>query len=210
MDALITYLENPDTPLGLADLIWIGYLLYGFIRGTFRGLPRELAGLLGTGVSLYCGWKFYGPVSAFIRSHTRLESETGSSLLAYLLLLLSFFLAWKLITLALKKTLDWTCPSQLQQWGGGVLGITKALIILTVILTAVNLSGFENARTPLIRRSWFGRTTQQVVPVFLHDTFPALFPEPVQDSIEELEIPPESQPEPQPEPEQETDGSGNP
>jgi len=178
MDELFSYLKDPATSFGTADLIFGIYLLFGFIKGMFRGLPRELAGLLGTVVSLFVAWKFYSPVSAFLRTHTRVDSEAGSTLLAYLLLVLVLFIAWKTITFLLKKTLDWTCPNQLKRWGGALLGTTKHLLVLSVGLTAVLLSGHEELTEQLINKSALGRATQRVVPEFLHQAMPAVFPPP--------------------------------
>jgi membrane protein required for colicin V production len=178
MDALLTYLNDPTTPFGPADLVFGLYLAYGAIRGLFRGLPAELAGLLGTGVTVFTAWKFYNPVSQFIRSHTRLESPAGSSLLAYLLLILTLFIAWKGITFLLRKTLDWTCPAQLRRIGGLLLGSAKSLLVISALLTAVLLSGHEVLTTHLITQSALGRATQQVVPEVLHHNLPGLFPAP--------------------------------
>jgi membrane protein required for colicin V production len=179
MDELFSTFNDPAGTFGKADLIFGIYLLFGFIRGMFRGLPRELAGLLGTVVSVFVAWKYYAPVSAFIRAHTRVESETGSTLLAYILLMLVLFIAWKTITFLLKKTLDWTCPHQLKRWGGGLLGTAKHLLVLSVVLTVVLLSGEKELTDPLIDHSALGRATQQVVPGFLHRAMPAFFPPPV-------------------------------
>lgn len=199
------FFKDPATPLGPIDLVWIIYLIYGFLRGMFRGLPRELAGMLGTSTTLFCAWRFYGPVSEAIREQTRVESEAASSLLAYGMLVLVFLASWKLITFLLRKTLDWTCPDQLQNWGGAVLGLSKAVIIVCVILTAVNLSGHQTLRKELIQNSWFGRTTQSVIPSTLHELLPAVFPEPIYEG-EDL---PQPESEPEAEPEEESDGSGD-
>jgi len=198
MEEVWQYFKDPATPLGPVDLIWILYLCIGFLRGMFRGLPRELAGMLGSAATLYCSWRFYAPISTSIRSHTRLESEMASDLLAYGLLVLTLFVGWKLITFLLRKTLDWTCPDQLQNWGGAFLGLSKAVLIVCVILTAVNLSGYEPMREELIRNSWFGRTTQSVIPGALHNLMPSVFPEPIYEGS--------SEPEPV---QEETDGSGD-
>ena len=179
MEEFIDFFKDPATPLGPVDMIWVLYLCYGLIRGMFRGLPKELAGMLGTLTTLYCSWRFYGPVSSTIRETTRVESEIASELLAYGLLVLTLLISWKVITLLLLKTLDLTCPEQLQRWGGGLLGLSKATLIVCVFLTAVNLSGYDPLREELIQNSWFGRTTQRVIPVALHEALPEVFPEPI-------------------------------
>ena len=184
MKEFINFFNDPASPLGAVDMLWVLYLCYGLIRGMFRGLPKELAGMLGTLTTLYCSWRFYGPVSSTIRDTTRVESEIASELLAYGLLVLTLLISWKVITLLLRKTLDLTCPEQLQRWGGGLLGLSKATLIVCVILTAVNLSGYDPLRDELIQNSWFGRTTQRVIPVALHETLPGVFPEPIDQDVD--------------------------
>ncbi|GEM_PF-1344080 len=198
MNEIVDYFKDPATPLGPIDMVWILYLGYGLIRGMFRGLPKELAGMLGTLTTLYCSWRFYGPVSSTIRAYTRVESEIASGLLAYGLLVLTLLVGWKVITLLLRKTLDLTCPEQLQRWGGGFLGLSKALLVVCVILTAVNLSGQDPLREELILNSWFGRTTQRVIPVALHDAMPDVFPEPIDAAPADSPSPPDA-----------SDGSGD-
>ena len=127
-----------------------------------------------------------------------MESETGSDLLAYLLLVLTLLLVWKLITLLLRKTLDWTCPTQLRRWGGGLVGAAKGLLILAMALTAVDLSGHEPLRKPLVEESALGRATREFMPGILHRILPGVFPAP--------EDPPQPA---DPEPEASADGSGD-
>jgi len=173
---LLEYLRRPDTPVGVLDAVYAGWLLYGLVRGAFRGLPGELAGLLGTVVTFIGAWKFYVPVSAFIRAHTRLEHPAGSDVLAYVLMVILFLASWKLITWLLHKALDWTCPRGLRIPGGMLLGVAKSAVVLCLLLMAVELSGHEYLKEQMIRQSWFGRQTREVIPTYLHDRLPALFP----------------------------------
>lgn len=175
----LEYLQDPDTPLGVMDAVYGACLLYGLIRGAFRGFAGELAGLLGTLVMLVGAWTCYEPVSAFIMEHTRLDSDAGSNALAYALLVLLFLATWKLVTWLLRKALDWTCPPQIRRSGGALMGVLKSALVLSLILTIVNLSGHGALREQMIRRSWFGRATQNVVPGALHQWLPGVFPEPV-------------------------------
>jgi hypothetical protein len=122
MDELITYLQNPETPFGVFDLVYGTYFLISFIRGLFRGLPEELSQLLGTLLIFWGGSQFYTPVSEYIISHTRLEEPAASKALAYVLIVLVFLIAWKLLTFLIRKTLDWTCPKQLRRFGGAAVG----------------------------------------------------------------------------------------
>jgi uncharacterized membrane protein required for colicin V production len=167
MDAfapLLDYLKDPETPFGMADLVYGCYFIYAFIRGAFKGLPEELANLLGTVLIFFGSSRFYHPVSDFIIGHTRLEDPTASMALAYLLILLVLLLTWKLLTLLIKKALDWTCPKVLKGIGGAVVGLLKSAVIVGVILSLVLISGHQVLRTSMVEESWFGRQFGRLLP----------------------------------------------
>nr|MDA3872678.1 CvpA family protein [Kiritimatiellia bacterium] len=164
MDELITYLQNPETPFGVFDLVYGTYFLISFIRGLFRGLPEELSQLLGTLLIFWGGSQFYTPVSEYIISHTRLEEPAASKALAYVLIVLVFLIAWKLLTFLIRKTLDWTCPKQLRRFGGAAVGLLKSAIIVCVILAGVLLSGHKVLIDHMIEQSYVGRTALDILP----------------------------------------------
>ncbi|MEX2605889.1 MAG: CvpA family protein [Kiritimatiellia bacterium] len=169
MDALITYLQDPETPFGVFDLVYGAYFLFAFIRGIFRGLPEELSQLLGTLLIFWGGSRFYTPVSEFIVSHTRLEEPAASKALAYVLIVLVFLIAWKLLTFLIRKTLDWTCPRQLRRFGGAAVGLLKSAIIVCVILAGVLLSGHQVLIDHMIGQSYVGRAALNILPAQTDD-----------------------------------------
>lgn len=164
MDELITYLQDPETPFGVFDLVYGAYFLFALIRGLFRGLPEELSQLLGTLLVFWGGRQFYTPVSEFIVSHTRLEEPAASKALAYVLIVLVFLIAWKLITFLLRKALDWTCPRQLRRIGGAAVGLLKSVIIVCVILAGLLLSGHQVLIDHMIGQSYVGKTALEFLP----------------------------------------------
>lgn len=164
MDELLTYLQDPETPYGIADLVYGAYFLFALFRGFFRGLPEELSQLLGTVLIFWGGSRFYGPVSEFIVSHTRLEEPAASKALAYVLIILVFLIVWKLLTFLIRKTLDWTCPRQLRRFGGAAVGLLKSAIIVCVILAGVLLSGHPILIDHMIGQSYVGRVVLDILP----------------------------------------------
>ncbi len=171
------YLQDPDTPAGMMDLVYALFVLYGLIRGAFRGLAFELAGLLGTAAVFLGGWYFYPPVSRFLIEYTRMDNDQAARAVAYVLMVLLFLISWKVITLLVRKLLNLTFPEQIQGLGGAVLGGLKCAVTLCVILLAVRLVGHGFLDKHLIQDSWLGRTTQEVIPDKLHEWFPGRFPE---------------------------------
>lgn len=177
-NSLLAYLKDPETAFGLMDPFYAFYLIYGLVRGLFRGLPEELAQLVGTVLVVMGAHFFYRPVSALMIEHTQLDSEEASLALAYLLMVLLFFIVWRLITLLIKKALDWTCPKSLHRPGGALLGLAKCALILSILLTAIQLSGHSLLTDHLITRSWLGRRMENVIPERARKYLPEWIPQP--------------------------------
>jgi len=172
LDALLSYLRDPETPFGVMDPVYTVYLMYGGVRGLFRGFAEELSRMLGT-LLVFVGAHFlYRPVSSLMIEHTRLESPEASLALAYLLMALLFLVAWKLLTLVLKKALDWTSPKQFHRVGGALTGGIQCALILGVVLTAVELSGHAFLREHLVERSWLGSQIQRLPPDSMESLLP--------------------------------------
>ena len=206
------YIQHPDTPVGVMDLVFALYIFYGLIRGAFRGFADEVAGLLGTVLVFFGGWRFYRPVSDFMMEKTRIDNEQASRAVAYILMVFLFLVTWKLLTLLLRKLLNLSFPEQIQAPGGALLGGLKCAVVLCVILLAVRLVGHGFLDKHLLQESWYGRTTQQVVPHMLHEWFPGMFPE---DAFAPPPLPENAQPENErsedvrPETEEASRGSGD-
>lgn len=194
-NALVAYLMDPETTFGVMDPVYALYLTYGLVRGMFRGFPEEVAHLAGTILVAVGAHFFYRPVSSVMIAHTKLESEEASLALAYLLMLLLFFVVWRLITLVIKKALDWTCPKPLYRPGGALMGLAKCGLVLSLLLTLVQLSGHQTLTGPLIQRSWIGQNLEQILPEKTYEYLPDWVPSPSPSAEPEAE---------------KTDGSGNP
>ncbi|MDF3131180.1 CvpA family protein [Kiritimatiellaeota bacterium B1221] len=164
LNPFFEYLKNPDTAFGVFDLVYGLLLIYGFIRGLFRGLPEELSQLLGTLLVFFGSMKFYTPISSTIMEHTRLEDPTASLVLSYLLIFLVLMITWKLITLLIRKALDWSCPKQLKRLGGALIGTAKSAVLIVVVLTAVLISDHKVLRRSMIEESGFGRQVSKLLP----------------------------------------------
>jgi len=177
MAALRDYLMSLDLPFGLMDGVYALFILYGLIRGVFRGLALELAGLLGSVLIFFGAWRFYLPFAEWLLTNTRLESQKTGEIMAYLLAVLVCFLVWQLLFLLLGKFFAFAVPKVLQRPGGAVLGALKCAVTLCVLLLAVNLTPFETLKQWLVTDSAFGRATQQRVPETIEKWFPGLLPE---------------------------------
>lgn len=176
MHDLWEYLLDPETPLGVMDGIYALFLLYGLIRGFFRGLAFELASLIGMVILFFGSWLGYRPVAAWLLTHTQLESQEAGQTIAYILSVGVLLIGWKLATFLVQKFLHFTLPKSIQRPGGAIFGILKSALVLCVLLLAVQISGHTQAIAWTIEDSAFGRLTQRWVPATLHRWAPEAFP----------------------------------
>ncbi len=166
---LLDYFQDPETPLGIMDLVYGLYMLYGLLRGLFRGFAKETASILGTVITLWGAWNFYPAVSRRLMENNLLENEMASQVLAYVLLVFGFLALWRLVTALLNKVLSGTMPVQIQRPGGAIVGFFKAIVVLTILLLAAQLSQVEPLREHTIDNSAFGRLVRDNIALQLAD-----------------------------------------
>jgi len=168
--------DSASLPSGQLDWIFLAYIGYGVIRGVFRGLAEELAGLVGTALVFLGSWRVYRPVAEGLRQYTRIENEALSQGAAYVVMFLLFMFVWKIVILLLHKALDRIFPKHLKRPGGALLGGMKSVVVLCVVLMAVQLSGVGFLKEKLVEGTRFGRFTQDVLPATLAKWWPGLYP----------------------------------
>lgn len=159
------------------DLLYGAILLYGVIRGLFRGFGMELAGLVCSVLVFFSAWRLYRPLAAWLLENTRLESQPAGETIAYLLTAFLIFILWKVLEVLLRKLFTLATPDALKRPGGAILGGLKSAVFLCAVLLGVMLSGREPLIQGFVDKSFFGRLTQRHVPEKLNQWFPGLLPE---------------------------------
>jgi len=160
---LLDYFQDPETPVGVMDLVYSLYVLYALLRGLFRGFAKEMSSVLGTLLTLWGAWTFYPALSSRLLNNNLLDNEMASQALAYVLLVFLFLLLWRLAISLLSKILGLAIPPLLQRPGGAVLGGFKAVVTLVILLIAAQLTRIEILQEKMIDESLFGRRVRDNV-----------------------------------------------
>lgn len=105
--------------MGLIDIILGGLLLYGFIKGLWKGLFVELASLLSLLLGIYIAVKFYG-----------LTDSVAVFAIIFIAVVVGIYLLAKVFT----ALADFASLGLLNRILGGLFGCLKMVLILSVSL----------------------------------------------------------------------------
>lgn len=122
----------------IIDIIILAPVLYGLIRGMFRGLVAELMGIVAIVAGVLCAKGFAPNVATWLTSYLTWDLpllEALSYVLVFLITMAVLVVAGKLLTRLFKAiSLAW-----LNRLLGALFGAVKWLLIVSVILVGFDL-----------------------------------------------------------------------
>lgn len=121
------------------------------IRGIWVGLVRQLASIAALLVGFVAAGQYYRQLSEMVLPFV--NSPKISFIITYALI---FFLVYVMIValgVGLKKVMTLTLLGWFDRFMGGILGLTKAVLVATLFFMA--LSGFLDNTNPLFKESFF-------------------------------------------------------
>ena len=119
--------------MNIFDIILTAFLLFGFIRGLMRGLFVEVASLVALVAGIYGAIHFSYFIGAYLAEFVDWEEQyitVASFALTFAIIVLVISLAGKLLT----KIADFAALGLLNKILGGVFGLLKIGLILSIIL----------------------------------------------------------------------------
>lgn len=124
--------------LGLVDIVLILPLLFGFVRGLFRGLIKEVASIVGLFggliLSFYFSEGIYQRLSKYV-DNPGIELRA----LCYILVFVMVIIAINLISKTLTRALDVVALGSINHVLGGLFGLGKWLLIVLVLIYFINI-----------------------------------------------------------------------
>lgn len=127
------YLYKKPLAMNIFDIILTAFLLFGFIRGLMRGLFVEVASLVALVAGIYGAIHFSYFIGAYLAEFVDWEEQyitVASFALTFAIIVLAISLAGKLLT----KIADFAALGLLNKILGGVFGLLKIGLILSIIL----------------------------------------------------------------------------
>ena len=117
----------------IIDIVLAALLLFGFIRGIFKGLFVEIASLVALVLGVYGAIHFSYFTAEFLESKVN-WSEKTINIVAFAVTFIIIVLAISLAGKALTKLADFAALGIINKLAGGVFGALKIGLILSVLL----------------------------------------------------------------------------
>jgi membrane protein required for colicin V production len=120
--------------MSVIDIVLGALLLFGLIRGLFKGFFVEVASLLALILGVYGAIHFSNFAAEFLESRTEWNEKT-INITAFAITFVIIVLAISLAGKALTKLADFAALGMLNKLLGGVFGAIKIGLILSILLT---------------------------------------------------------------------------
>ncbi len=132
MTILVTFVKT-SIPMALIDIVLAALILFGFIRGLFKGLFVEIASLLALVLGVYGAIHFSYYDAELLESRVDWTEKT-INIIAFAITFVIIVLAISLAGKALTKLADFAALGMLNKLLGGAFGALKIGLILSVLL----------------------------------------------------------------------------
>lgn len=114
------------------DIILGGLLLYGFVKGLWKGLFTELAGLLSLLLGIYIAIKFSGFAGTILEGH--IDNPRHVSIAAFAITFIAVVAGVIVLAKVFTRLASFAALGWLNRLLGGVMGFLKMVLILSVSL----------------------------------------------------------------------------
>ena len=119
--------------MNVFDIVIFILLIFGFIRGVFKGFVLGLSSFLGIVVSIYIARYFAAPVISLAESLLGV-SQNISPVVGFLIVFLGALVLFHFIAVLINKFVDLVALGWLNKLLGGLLFLIKYLLIIGVAL----------------------------------------------------------------------------
>ncbi|WP_438963523.1 CvpA family protein [Winogradskyella sp.] len=123
--------------MNIIDIVLGALLLFGLIRGAMKGLFVEIASLLALVLGVYGAIHFSGFAAEILESKLN-WSEKTINIVAFAITFVIIVMAISLAGKALTKLADFAALGILNKLLGGIFGVLKIGLILSVLLIVFN------------------------------------------------------------------------
>ncbi len=139
--------------MNIFDILVITILAYGLIRGTFRGLVREVSSIVGVVGGFYAAFTYY-PNVARLLSPLISRWVTHSAyidILSYLAIFSVVMIVVSILAAIIKYLLNIAYLGWVDRLCGALFGLVKAVLVVCVVF--IVFTAFSPRGAPLIKNA---------------------------------------------------------
>lgn len=125
------------------DMLIIVIIAFCLIRGVFRGLIKELSSIVGVFAGFYAAYSYYGYIARLLSRW--ISNSAYLNIFSFLIAFCLIFILVGIIGVVIKYLMNITFLGWMDRICGAGFGITKGLLIVSVILIPLTAFLPENA-----------------------------------------------------------------
>ncbi|MDA0576464.1 MAG: CvpA family protein [Verrucomicrobia bacterium] len=147
----------------IVDVVALALVAFAALRGFFRGLSGELAGLIGDAAALLLGAMCYEPLAGWMRMHTRVAPALAP-VVALVVLVVGVLLLMALLRLTVGRVLRVVVEGGVNRVGGVIAGVLRGLIVVVLVFAVLLVVPNEGVHRRFGEESVVGTVVQRVMP----------------------------------------------
>lgn len=139
--------------MNLFDILVVTVLAYGFIRGAFRGLVREVSSIVGVLGGFYAAFTYYPNVARLLSpliSHWVTHSAY-INILSYLAIFSTVVIVVSILAAIIKYLLNIAYLGWVDRVCGALFGVVKAGLVICVVF--IVFTAFSPRGAPLLKKA---------------------------------------------------------
>ena len=131
------------------DILITTILIYGLIRGIFRGLVREISSIVGVLGGFYAAYTYYPQMTALIAPW--ISNPAYLNILSYLIIFSAVVIIVGILAVIIKYLLNIAYLGWVDRVLGALFGLLKGGLVISVLF--IVLTAFLPKGAPFIRNS---------------------------------------------------------
>ena len=127
--------------MNYVDIFISSFLLYGFVRGLFKGFISEIASVIGLVLGIYLATQYNGDLSNYLISKQFLSwKESYIIILSNIILFILTILIVSILGKVATKIAKLVALGLFNKILGGIFGLLKNILILIIVVFIFNLA----------------------------------------------------------------------
>ena len=114
------------------DILIVVILGYSLVRGLFRGLVKEISSIIGVFGGFYAAYTYYTVLARYLSG--LIHDAAYLNILSFLIIFCCVLIVVSILGVIIKYLLNIAFLGWVDRIGGFVFGITKAVLIVCVLL----------------------------------------------------------------------------